>query len=1112
MLETEISLLRRFANKGDSEAFSEIVRQHAGLVYGACLRVLEDKTRAADVVQETFFQLYKDAGRITGSVPSWLHRVATRKAIDVVRKDSRRRRREAKYAADRLREAESWEDISGYIDEGLDDLDDETRQILIHRFFEGRSMADIAGEMDISQPTVSRRVESGVSKLRETLRKRGIMVAAAALVSLLAENAVEAAPVLVMKELGKIALLGTTAAVSSGAKTAATGVLTGVKAKIITATAAAAIGTVGVVAYKDITRPAKESAPPVVREVEQPEPPGPTESSKEPSSPEVVRIEREPPKVAVDAGDPENGESVTRSDSANAGSDEDILAGAGPVGRSGGYGGGYGAHVRKAEPEGEQEPSGFRQVEKSGPVNPSNQNRTLHFLTDRSVGMVWVQDEDTKRKIKTFYYWDNSTQETTKFVGEAKYNVQIPPAKRVLLYVNPQACQDLSWLSNLKPNDICKLYVYGDFQGGPKPDDSCMPHLARLTGLKALQLVNTDIGNKGMKYITSLQSLQRLTMEGKMSDKTMKYVAQLKSLKGLYLKETNVTNKGLRELKNLTYLEELELGGKYIDDIGLAHLKKLPKLNYLLLWGDGFTDKGLVHLSKLPSLKVINLYHTPKVSDEGLKYLSQIEPLENLNVAESENITDKGLSYLSKMPTLRKLDISSANITDKGLASLSQIKTLEYLEPPKECVTDENIDYLTRLTKLKHLGLPIPCYVRNEYYKKYYTEEGLKKLVKLENLEELFIAGIGVTDTAIDHIAKLKKLKKLTLFGCPVTKKGLSGLAGLKNLRDLWLYQLNITTSDLSQLNPLIHLKKLRVQQIEHGDNALDVSGLTELEKLSITLRKKQVLTDKDLNCLTNLKKLKWLQIYPHKFTDSGVAKLAGLTNMERLGIGGPNMTEEALSYLSNMKKLNHLTISDGDITDKGIKHLENLKALRYLNITSNRDISPGALDRLRNKIPCLTTLRVNKNWEMQKTPRVGQKAPDFKFTTMDGKTIELADFKDKVLLLYFWATWCRPCIASTPALKRFYRDMSRYKDFEMISLSMDGNEQLVREHIKKYDLTWPQVRIGLHSRISSDYGVNDTAPKFFLIGPDGKILLTPESPQVDTKSFIEKVLKNKKT
>ena len=50
MLESENILLQRFSQTGDAEAFSEIVRRHAGLVYGACLRVLEDKNRAAYAV------------------------------------------------------------------------------------------------------------------------------------------------------------------------------------------------------------------------------------------------------------------------------------------------------------------------------------------------------------------------------------------------------------------------------------------------------------------------------------------------------------------------------------------------------------------------------------------------------------------------------------------------------------------------------------------------------------------------------------------------------------------------------------------------------------------------------------------------------------------------------------------------------------------------------------------------------------------------------------------------------------------------------------------------------------------------------------------------------
>lgn len=277
MAENEIVLLERFANNGDAEAFSEIVRRHAGLVYGSCLRVLEDKTRAADVVQETFFQLLRQAGQITGSVPSWLHRVATRKAIDVVRRDSRRRRREARYAANKLHQTDKWEHISGYVDEVLDELDDETREILIKHFFQGRTTTDIAAEEGISQPTVSRRVESGVEQLRTKLHNRGILVGVAALGSLLAQSAVEAAPALVLQELGKMALVGipaaasgvgsaTTAsasAVGTGAKAVGGGVLAGVKAKVVTAAAVAAVGVGGVVTYKHVTEQAEQPKPPV---------------------------------------------------------------------------------------------------------------------------------------------------------------------------------------------------------------------------------------------------------------------------------------------------------------------------------------------------------------------------------------------------------------------------------------------------------------------------------------------------------------------------------------------------------------------------------------------------------------------------------------------------------------------------------------------------------------------------------------------------------------------------------------------------------------------------------------------------------------------------------
>ena len=351
MAENEIILLRRFANSGDAEAFSEIVRRHAGLVYGACLRVLEDRSKAADVVQETFLQLLRSAGEITGSIPSWLHRVATRKAIDVVRRDSSRKQREAKYAGQKQLKVEKWEDMSIYVDECLGELDEETREILIAHFFEGRSMVDVAADKGMSQPTVSRRVESGVSRLRGQLQKRGIIVTVITLGGLLGQNAAEAAPALVLKELGKMALVGGPAVTASGvgaaasatgagAKAAASGVLTGIKVKVVTAAAVAAVGVGGVVTYQNVTREAPQPVEKAVSAVQKEETVQNTQAVWEQGE-AGYKVE-----VFDEAWDDETGEELVDYDVPDEGFDDEIEQEGEPVMMGEGARGGMGAAVR----------------------------------------------------------------------------------------------------------------------------------------------------------------------------------------------------------------------------------------------------------------------------------------------------------------------------------------------------------------------------------------------------------------------------------------------------------------------------------------------------------------------------------------------------------------------------------------------------------------------------------------------------------------------------------------------------------------------------------------------------------------------------------------------
>jgi RNA polymerase sigma factor (sigma-70 family) len=252
--EHETILLRRFSQTGDADAFSEITRRYAGMVFGTCLRVTGDAGRAQDATQDTFFQLLKQAAKVTGSLGGWLHHVATRRAVDLVRRDNARRQREEAFVADVVRETDVWADISPLVDEAMNEIEPDQRELLLRHFLQDQTTVQMAAAEGVSQPTMSRRVEGALEQLREKLRKKGVGVAAAVLGTMMAGMA-QKAPVAVLAELGKMSLA------SSGTATATA---LGLKAKLAIALAVAVVGTGGFVAYK-ATRPAASAPPRVLR-------------------------------------------------------------------------------------------------------------------------------------------------------------------------------------------------------------------------------------------------------------------------------------------------------------------------------------------------------------------------------------------------------------------------------------------------------------------------------------------------------------------------------------------------------------------------------------------------------------------------------------------------------------------------------------------------------------------------------------------------------------------------------------------------------------------------------------------------------------------------------
>lgn len=204
--EPDLVLLQRFKETRDPDAFREIVRRYTGAVFATCHRILRDSGSAEDAAQETFFRLMTRPQRVTASLGGWLHRAATRLALDIRRSDGSRRRREIAYGVPEQVEAMDWADIAPKLDEALAALPTEQRELLVRHFLRGEPQADLALELRTSPATLSRKMKAAVEALRGELCHRGLSVAPGLLLTFLAHNATTSAPAALNLAMAKMSL------------------------------------------------------------------------------------------------------------------------------------------------------------------------------------------------------------------------------------------------------------------------------------------------------------------------------------------------------------------------------------------------------------------------------------------------------------------------------------------------------------------------------------------------------------------------------------------------------------------------------------------------------------------------------------------------------------------------------------------------------------------------------------------------------------------------------------------------------------------------------------------------------------------------------------------
>ena len=115
-----------------------------------------------------------------------------------------------------------------------------------------------------------------------------------------------------------------------------------------------------------------------------------------------------------------------------------------------------------------------------------------------------------------------------------------------------------------------------------------------------------------------------------------------------------------------------------------------------------------------------------------------------------------------------------------------------------------------------------------------------------------------------------------------------------------------------------------------------------------------------------------------------------------------------------------------------------------------------------------------------------GEAAPATPFKAPDGKTVTLADFKGKPVLLNLWATWCAPCVREMPALDRLQKELGG-GDFEVVAISVDqGGMKPVEPFLTRYQLSTLTPYLNPDASLFWAFG-EKTLPVTYLIGRDGR-------------------------
>ncbi|HEV2318916.1 MAG TPA: TlpA disulfide reductase family protein [Verrucomicrobiae bacterium] len=229
--------------------------------------------------------------------------------------------------------------------------------------------------------------------------------------------------------------------------------------------------------------------------------------------------------------------------------------------------------------------------------------------------------------------------------------------------------------------------------------------------------------------------------------------------------------------------------------------------------------------------------------------------------------------------------------------------------------------------------------------------------------------------------------------------------------------------------------------------------------------------------------------------TADATQELKSLITKVRADIQAGKTTETDLS--DDLKQFDALLAEHkGEKTD-AVARILYMKAMIYSEVIHDSAKSDALMNQLTNEFSGTTLVTRLQNQEAQEAQAKkiqdslakGTQFPDFSENDVTGKPLSIANYKGKVVMIDFWATWCPPCRGEIPNVVATYQ---KYHDkgFEIIGVSLDSDRDKLLSFIKENNMTWQQYfdGQGWSNKLAVKYGI-ESIPMTFLLDGNGKII-----------------------